>query len=96
MQIQTEIKKRILSKEEFAVIYLDLDNFKAYNDVYGFSNGDEIIKFTAKTIVKHVHEIPEGDNFVGHIGGDDFVAIISKYDYPKLCESYRLLYRRRY
>ena len=76
-----------MSREEFAVIYLDLDNFKAYNDVYGFSNGDEIIKFTAKTIVKHVHEIPEGDNFVGHIGGDDFVAIISKYDYPKLCQS---------
>ena len=69
------------------MIYLDLDNFKAYNDVYGFSNGDEIIKFTARTIVKNVHEIPEGDNFVGHIGGDDFVAVISKYDYPKLCKN---------
>ena len=54
-----------------------MDNFKAYNDVYGFSNGDEIIKFTAKTIVKHIHEIPDGD---------DFVAVISKYDYPKLCQ----------
>ncbi|MBR2289704.1 MAG: GGDEF domain-containing response regulator [Clostridia bacterium] len=86
VQIQAEIKKRVLSREEFAVVYLDLDNFKAYNDVYGFSNGDEIIKFTAKTIVKHVHEIPTGDNFVGHIGGDDFVAVISKYDYPKLCQ----------
>ena len=50
VQIQAEIKKRVLNKEEFAVIYLDLDNFKAYNDVYGFSNGDEVIKFTAKTI----------------------------------------------
>lgn len=76
----------MLNNEEFAVVYLDLDNFKAYNDVYGFSNGDEIIKFTAKTIVKKVHEIPTGDNFVGHIGGDDFVAVISKYDYPKLCK----------
>lgn len=86
VQIQAEIKKRILNKEEFAVVYLDLDNFKAYNDVYGFSNGDEVIKFTAKTIVKYVHDIPEGDNFVGHIGGDDFVAVISKYDYEKLCK----------
>ena len=68
-------------------MYFDLDNFKAYNDVYGFSNGDEIIKFTAKIILKHIHEIPEGDNFVGHIGGDDFVAIISKYDYSRLCKS---------
>ncbi|MBR1540376.1 MAG: diguanylate cyclase [Clostridia bacterium] len=68
VQIQAEIKKRVLTREEFAVIYLDLDNFKAYNDVYGFSNGDEVIKFTAKTIVKHIHDLPEGDNFVGHIG----------------------------
>lgn len=86
VQIQAEIKKRVLMKEDFAVIYLDLDNFKAYNDVYGFSNGDEVIKFTAKTIVKHIHDIPEGDNFVGHIGGDDFVAVICKYDYPQLCK----------
>ena len=87
VQIQAEIKKRLFTKEDFAVLYFDLDNFKAYNDVYGFANGDEIIKFTAKTIVKHVHDIPEGDNFVGHIGGDDFVAVINKYDYPKLCQN---------
>lgn len=86
VQIQAEMKKRLLNHEEFAVIYFDLDNFKAYNDVYGFSNGDEIIKFTAKTIVKYIHEIPNGDNFVGHIGGDDFVAIIEKYDYDNLCK----------
>ena len=50
-----------------------------------FQIGDEIIKFTAKTIVKTIHEIPSGDNFVGHIGGDDFVAIIEKYDYNQIC-----------
>ena len=86
VQIQAEMKKRILNNEEFAVVYLDLDNFKAYNDVYGFSNGDEVIKFTAKTIVNHVHDIPVGDNFVGHIGGDDFVAIVEKCDYDYLCK----------
>ena len=86
VQIQAEMKKRIFNREEFAVIYLDLDNFKAYNDVYGFSNGDEVIKFTAKTIVKNIHLIPAGDNFVGHIGGDDFVAIVEKCDYDKLCQ----------
>lgn len=86
VQIQAEMKKRLLNKEEFGVVYFDLDNFKAYNDVYGFANGDEIIKFTARTIVKHVHEIPDGDNFIGHIGGDDFVAIIEKCDYEKMCK----------
>ena len=57
VQIQAEMKKRLLNKEEFVMIYLDLDNFKAYNDVYGFLNGDEIIKFTAKTITKNVDEL---------------------------------------
>ena len=86
VQIQAEMKKRLLNKEIFAILYFDLDNFKAYNDVYGFANGDEIIKFTARTISKHVHQIEESDNFLGHIGGDDFVAIVSKTDYEKVCQ----------
>lgn len=68
VQIQAEMKKRLLNRERFAIIYFDLDNFKAYNDVYGFANGDEIIKFTARTISKYVHQIPNGDIFLGHIG----------------------------
>ena len=87
VQIQAEMKKRFLAKETFAMIYLDLDNFKAYNDVYGFLKGDEIIKFTAKTILKNVHTDEYEDSFVGHIGGDDFVAIVSKTDYEKICQN---------
>ena len=86
VQIQTEMKKRLLNKEVFATVYFDLDNFKAYNDVYGFSNGDEIIKFTARTITKHIHALDGDESFVGHIGGDDFVAIIAPTDYEKLCK----------
>ena len=85
VQIQAEMKKRLLNNEVFAMVYFDLDNFKAYNDVYGFSNGDEIIKFTARIINKCVHELENSNNFVGHVGGDDFVAVISKSDYDKLC-----------
>ena len=85
-QIQAEMKKRLLNKEKFAIMYFDLDNFKAYNDVYGFANGDEIIKFTAKVILKNVHNIENSDNFVGHIGGDDFVAIVGETDYDKVCQ----------
>ena len=81
------MKKRLLNKEIFAILYFDLDNFKAYNDVYGFANGDEIIKFTARTISKHIHQVENSDNFVGHIGGDDFVAIIGKTDYDKVCQN---------
>ena len=87
VQIQAEMKKRLLGKEHFAMIYLDLDNFKAYNDVYGFLKGDEIIKFTAKTILKNIHTEEYEDSFVGHIGGDDFVAIVGKTDYDKICQN---------
>lgn len=86
VQIHAELKKRLFNNETFGVLYLDLDNFKAYNDVYGFIKGDEIIKFTARTIVKNVHAIENNDCFVGHIGGDDFVAIVSKTDYDKICQ----------
>ena len=87
VQIEAEMKKRLMSKEKFAMLYLDLDNFKAYNDCYGFVQGDEIIKFTARTIVKNVHEIDPDNGFVGHIGGDDFVAIISNDKVEQLCQN---------
>ena len=87
VQIQKELKKRLLRQEKFSVLYLDLDNFKAYNDVYGFLQGDEIIKFTARTIVKNVNVKNSSDMFVGHIGGDDFIAILNmKSDYEKICQ----------
>ena len=88
IQIQTELKKRLLRNEKFLVLYLDLDNFKSYNDVYGFLKGDEIIKFTAKTILKNINDIAQNDIFVGHIGGDDFVAIVDgNADYEKICQN---------
>ncbi len=87
VQIQAEMKKRLARKEYFAMLYIDLDNFKAYNDAYGFSNGDEIIKFTARTISKNVHYKEEDNNFVGHIGGDDFIAIVEDEDFEKICQN---------
>lgn len=87
VQIQTEIKKRLLKKEEFAILYFDLDNFKSYNDLYGFAKGDEIIKFTAKTITKNVHSSDSESCFVGHIGGDDFIAIVENANYEEICKN---------
>lgn len=87
VQIHAELKKRLMNKEEFCVLYLDLDNFKAYNDVYGFLKGDQIIKFTADTILNCVHNQYEEDIFIGHIGGDDFVAIVPGNSCEKLCQN---------
>ena len=87
VQIHAELKKKIANKEDFSVLYLDLDNFKAYNDVYGFLKGDEIIKFTADTIMKCVHSYIPTNAFIGHIGGDDFVAIVPGTNCEKLCQN---------
>lgn len=87
VQIQAEMKKRLSKNEFFVMLYLDLDNFKAYNDTYGFSNGDEIIKFTARTISNNVHQKEDDNNFIGHIGGDDFIAIVEDEDYESICQN---------
>ena len=86
VQIHAELKKRISNKESFSVLYFDLDNFKAYNDVYGFLKGDQIIEYTAQTILNGVHRKFQENVFVGHIGGDDFVAIIPGTSCEKLCQ----------
>lgn len=86
IQIHAELKKRISKNEEFSVLYLDLDNFKAYNDVYGFLKGDQIIEFTAQIITKCVHEKFLDNSFIGHIGGDDFIAIIPELEVDEICQ----------
>ena len=87
VQIQTEIKKRLANDHDFAVLYLDLDNFKAYNDSYGFSKGDQIIKFTAKTITNSIQSDKYENWFIGHIGGDDFIAIVEEKNVEEICEN---------
>lgn len=84
--IQAELKKRLLKKQDFAVLYFDLDNFKAYNDTYGFLGGDEVIKQTAKIIIKNINSSEDIHNFVGHIGGDDFVALVTDPNYEDICQ----------
>lgn len=86
VQIHAELKKRLSNQEEFSVLYLDLDNFKAYNDVYGFLKGDKIIQFTARTILQCVHKYFIENAFIGHIGGDDFVAIIPTTEVNNICQ----------
>lgn len=75
VQIHAELKKRLSKQEAFCVLYIDLDNFKSYNDVYGFLKGDQIIEFTAETIIKCIHESEMPDTFIGHIGRRRFCSI---------------------
>jgi diguanylate cyclase (GGDEF)-like protein len=75
LAIQAELRRRIDGNEPFAVIYLDLDNFKAFNDVYGFTHGDEAIVLLARVTVDAVRRRGTANDFVGHIGGDDFIVV---------------------
>ena len=75
--IEKELQRRIESKEPFAFLYLDIDNFKPYNDHYGYQRGDESILFLADIVTEAVNSLGGASDFVGHIGGDDFVVITS-------------------
>ena len=68
--------RRLLAKDTaFAVLYIDLNNFKAYNDKYGFEKGDKVLLMTAETLSRSLAREGQGEDFVGHIGGDDFIII---------------------
>ena len=73
--VTDEIDRRILSRDSFSVAWADLDNFKAYNDRYGFHRGDEMIQATADALSEALERYEGKDGFLGHLGGDDFVYI---------------------
>jgi diguanylate cyclase (GGDEF)-like protein len=75
IRIEEEIEKRVASEDLFAILYADLDHFKAYNDHYGFTRGDEAIQHTARLIQDLALAVGGTDIFVGHVGGDDFVVV---------------------
>jgi len=77
--IQARVERIIQAREKFAVLYLDLNNFKAYNDIYGFEAGDRVIKTTANILVKISMPSGDSDDFIGHIGGDDYI-IVTRYE----------------
>jgi|Deesub1362A_J573_1020465.scaffolds.fasta_scaffold00168_7 diguanylate cyclase (GGDEF)-like protein len=71
-----QIQQRLDNNEVFALAYTDVDHFKPFNDKYGFSRGDEILKMLGRLILNNVKEAQPHSSFVGHIGGDDFVFIM--------------------
>lgn len=64
--------------QHFALIWADLDNFKAYNDFYGFLRGDRALAATAEVLVAHVEALDSRPRFVGHVGGDDFALLMAE------------------
>lgn len=86
VSIINELTRRIENKSLFAVSYLDLDKFKSYNDKYGFEHGDEVIRQTARILIQVTQEIGAPEDFIGHIGGDDFVIVTGVDTVDNLCK----------
>lgn len=75
--IERSLNRRLREHATFVMCYMDLDNFKSYNDRYGYIKASELLKETGRLIYEAVIRLDDPEAFVGHIGGDDFVAIVS-------------------
>lgn len=81
-RIQEKIRQIFAMDAPWSLVYFDLDNFKAYNDAYGFGNGDLMIEALANILKARI----TNDNFCGHVGGDDFILISQRYVMESECE----------
>jgi diguanylate cyclase (GGDEF)-like protein len=85
LQVVRAINYKLGNVDPWSILYLDLDNFKAFNDVYGFLTGNEIILLVGRICQRAVYEYGNTDDFVGHIGGDDFVVVTTPERATPLC-----------
>ena len=81
--IQEQLQKLFRQRTPFTVCYFDLDNFKPFNDFFGFARGDQVIRFLSELLVANINDQID---FIGHIGGDDFVAIFRSHNWQETVE----------
>jgi diguanylate cyclase (GGDEF)-like protein len=84
---QQRVEELLADAKPFAMLYIDLDGFKGFNDYYGYARGDEVIKLMAEVMVEAVGRHGSPEDFVGHIGGDDFTAITSVPEAQEISEA---------
>ncbi len=75
LSINDEIRRRLAGSEPFALLQVDIDHFKAFNDYYGYARGDQAIQMLSRILTESAQRSGSADSFVGHIGGDDFVVL---------------------
>ena len=86
IQLERALHYKLNSLEPWSILYLDLDNFKPFNDVYGFLAGNNVIILLGRVCQHVVHEHGNTDDFVGHVGGDDFVIVTTPDRAETLCD----------
>lgn len=94
VQLERALSYKLNSFEPWSVLYLDLDNFKPFNDVYGFLAGNNVILLLGQICQRVVQEYGNPDDFVGHVGGDDFVIVTSPDRTKTLCRHILDRYKR--
>ena len=82
--ISQHIERLLDSGAEFVACYADLNNFKPFNDQYGYWRGDEMIRLLARIILVNCDAQRD---FVGHVGGDDFIILYQSRDWHARCQS---------
>jgi diguanylate cyclase (GGDEF)-like protein len=87
LAIEQVLKGKMDQGEKFALCYIDLDDFKAFNDKYGYAKGSDLIKMTGEVLYRAKDKYAEQQDFVGHIGGDDFVLITSPDGAEQVCQA---------
>ncbi|GAB4177620.1 MAG: hypothetical protein Kow00108_13230 [Calditrichia bacterium] len=91
IQIEEAIQSRIEQGIQYAVGYVDLDHFKEYNDTFGFNQGDLAIKMTAEILKHALNTKGNEDDFLGHVGGDDFIFITLPQVVMSVCDMIKQL-----
>ncbi len=86
VSILEEMQARLNLGKPLAIAYIDLDKFKAFNDTYGFERGDEVLKSIARILLTSLRKFGTSDDFLGHIGGDDFVLVTAANLVDKICQ----------
>lgn len=86
LAIEKEIEKRFSEKKLFTLCHVDLDNFKPFADKYGYAWGSEVIKEVARILTNHLRITEHEGDFVGHVGGDDFIIISEPERTEQLCQ----------
>lgn len=87
LAIEHVLKGKMDRGENFALCYIDLDDFKAFNDKYGYAKGSDLIKMTGEVVYRAKDKYAGQQDFVGHIGGDDFVLITSPDKVELVCQA---------
>jgi len=81
--LSEQTRDSIEQDRDVTICYVDLDNFKPYNDIYGYSKGDQVISLTARTLTDHINT---DIDFIGHVGGDDFIILFESADWRQRCK----------